>query len=74
MLALSGGPTMTKTKALIERADHLRHRSYFVRSRALNIAAWALVLRRDSEERRRANAVKKSRKRNKQDDTGGRKA
>ena len=63
MLALSGGPTMTRTKALIERADHLRHRSYFVRSRALDIAGWALVLRRDSEEQRRANAGKKSRKR-----------
>jgi hypothetical protein len=62
-----------ETKALIDRADHLRHRSYFVRSRALNIAGWALMLRRESEERRRAHASNQSRKGNKQGDTGGRK-
>ena len=32
--------------------------SYSVRSRALNIAGWALVLRRDSQERRRAKPVR----------------
>ena len=41
------------TKALVDRAEQLKHRSYFVRFRAQNIAGWALLLCREAASLRR---------------------